>query len=261
LPALPAHYLNPKLAGVYDLCNPHAADTDFYLERCGTIARRGSKGQRILDIGCGTGLLSVALAERGHEVVGVDPAPAMLEVARARPGGNKVRWHQGFAEPNIAQEPFDVVVMTGHVVQHLHSDSALKQLLQTVHALLRPGGQCLFESRNPAFDWRSLWRNQRASSYMTPWGRMRHELSIDEAVPGRTDDTIVVEERYEFEADVISSTSSLRFASEQSLGRALQHAQIELVALYGDWDSTPFAPQYSREMIFVGQTDVGDSRI
>jgi len=52
-------YQNPQIAEIYDLTNPRAQDTDFYLSLAGP--RPGS----VLDLGCGTGTLCCALAERG----------------------------------------------------------------------------------------------------------------------------------------------------------------------------------------------------
>ena len=51
----------------------------------------------VIDIGWGTGLLACALARRGYQVTGVDPARAMLAVARNRPDGDRVRWTEGEA--------------------------------------------------------------------------------------------------------------------------------------------------------------------
>ncbi|CAM5435855.1 Class I SAM-dependent methyltransferase OS=Streptomyces tendae OX=1932 GN=GUR47_05495 PE=4 SV=1 [Streptomyces tendae] len=51
----------------------------------------------VLDIGCGTGVFAVLLADRGLDVVGVDPAGASLDVARGRPGADRVRWIEGDA--------------------------------------------------------------------------------------------------------------------------------------------------------------------
>jgi SAM-dependent methyltransferase len=49
----------------------------------------------IVDVGCGTGLITCELAREGYRVIGVDPAPAMLRVARQRPFGDRVRWIEG----------------------------------------------------------------------------------------------------------------------------------------------------------------------
>lgn len=67
---------------------------------------------RIADLGCGTGTLSVLLAEAGHEVDGLDFSPRMIEFARLKAAGlNAVRFMQGDAyEPPLPEESFDVVL-------------------------------------------------------------------------------------------------------------------------------------------------------
>jgi ubiquinone/menaquinone biosynthesis C-methylase UbiE len=79
-------YTLARLAAVYDTLNPPGKDMLFYLDLAGREALS------ILEIGCGTGRLACALAERGHRVTGTDPAPAMLDIARHRPGGERVIW-------------------------------------------------------------------------------------------------------------------------------------------------------------------------
>jgi ubiquinone/menaquinone biosynthesis C-methylase UbiE len=68
-----------QIAGFYDIANPWAADAEFYLSLAGLHPCS------VLDLGGGTGTLCCALAERGHRVTGVDPAAAMLAVARSKP--------------------------------------------------------------------------------------------------------------------------------------------------------------------------------
>src|ERR1700746_423268 len=86
------NYEDPHLAEIYDLDNPWAEDTDFYL----ALAEPGPA--RVLDLGCGTGTLCCALAQRGHSVTGVDPAGPMLAIAASKPHSEKVEWIQSRAE-------------------------------------------------------------------------------------------------------------------------------------------------------------------
>ncbi len=137
------HYLDPRLAALYDIENTRGADTDFYLRLAADLGAR-----KILDLGCGTGLLTRELAVDGRQVVGVDPAPAMLAVARQQPGAERVQWVEGDA--SVLETPAaDLVVMTGNVAQVFLEDAEWVATLRAIHAALRPGGHLAFESRNP----------------------------------------------------------------------------------------------------------------
>ncbi len=73
-------------ASVYDYVNPWSVSDDFYVDRA------VGGGGPVLDLGCGTGMLACGIAAKGLGVTGVDPAAAMLQVARTRPGGDRVNW-------------------------------------------------------------------------------------------------------------------------------------------------------------------------
>src|ERR671911_1404470 len=102
-------FTDPRLVAVYETVNAYEPGTqpDFYL---GLAAEVGARS--VVDLGCGTGLLTRELALRGYEVTGVDPAPAMLEVARRRPGGDRVRWLHGDAGL-LDEGRADLAVMSG----------------------------------------------------------------------------------------------------------------------------------------------------
>lgn len=92
------------------------------------MARRGS---RILDAGCGPGRVGGALAERGHDVVGVDVDPVLIEAAEADHPGP--RWvNQDLAELDLAAEgitePFDLVVSAGNVMTFLAASTRVEVL-------------------------------------------------------------------------------------------------------------------------------------
>ena len=85
-------YENPRLVALYDLLNARGADWAYYLDLAGR-----AEGP-ILDVGCGTGALTVETAQFGHMIYGLDPLAAMLDVARRRVGGDRVIWQQGILE-------------------------------------------------------------------------------------------------------------------------------------------------------------------
>lgn len=128
----PLHRLNPVRAA-------------FVCERAAVRALR------VLDVGCGGGLLTEALAEAGAVVTGVDLAPGMIEVARlhAAERGVAIDYRAASAEDLVAQRtpPFDVVTCM-EMLEHVPDPGAT---LGALAALTRPGGHLFVSTinRNP----------------------------------------------------------------------------------------------------------------
>lgn len=92
----------------------------------------------VLDLGCGTGSLSLLAAEQGHRVTGVDGSPAMVGRARAKLAGRDAVVLRGdAAAPPVGEQRYDVVLVR-HVLWAL-PDAA--RALRHWRALLRPGGR------------------------------------------------------------------------------------------------------------------------
>ncbi|MER5441884.1 class I SAM-dependent methyltransferase [Streptomyces sp. NPDC002790] len=92
----------------------------------------------VVDLGCGTGSLSLLAAERGHRVTGVDSAPRMLDLARRKLAGRDTEFLLGdAAEPPVRAGAYDVV-LARHVLWMLPD---IGDVLRRWVALLRPGGR------------------------------------------------------------------------------------------------------------------------
>ncbi|PZG02424.1 hypothetical protein C1I95_34310 [Micromonospora craterilacus] len=98
-----AIFAHPRLARIYDAFDGTRNDLTAYL---GIADELGAKS--VLDVGCGTGSLSVLLAESGRTVVGVDPAEASLEVAERKDVAASVTWVLGDAA-NVPALDVDLV--------------------------------------------------------------------------------------------------------------------------------------------------------
>lgn len=106
-------------------------------------------GDRVLDLGCGTGRHSVALAERGLTVTGLDLSPALLAHARetAAERGVEVTWLERDMRDLDDLGPFDAVVSL-FTAFGLLGDDEDQEVLHQVRAALRPGGQLLLDLTN-----------------------------------------------------------------------------------------------------------------
>lgn len=233
------HYEDPDLAALYDLDNGWSIDRDFYLD----LAAGGPK--RILDLGCGTGLLCDAYAARGHQVTGVDPAGAMLEVARTKRHGSLVEWVESTAQAFRSDKRFDLIIMTGNAFQVFLEDADVLQALTTIRKHLAEGGMAAFETRNPALDWPARW-NQDAEHR---WG----EVTIRQSrrVTKREGNRISFETRFGFPDKELVSFSELLFLSRVEIEDRLAKCGLSPRAVQGDWDGQPFDDEASEEMVFL----------
>lgn len=230
-----------RLAAIYDPLDPDRSDLDAYAAIADEFG-----AHRVLDVGCGTGALACLLAARGLEVTGVDPAGASLDVARAKPGADRVTWVHGDAT-TLPPLQVDLVTMTANVAQVFVTDEDWAGTLRAVHAALCPGGQLVFETRVP---------ERRAWQEWTP-EHTRRRAEIDGIggvetwceVTAVSGDLVSFRWTFVFEADgaVLTSDSTLRFRHRAELAASLVAAGFDVVEVR----EAPDRP--GREMVFLAR--------
>lgn len=242
---LDQHYVDPRLVALYDRDNPRGVDTEFYLRLAADLDAR-----HIVDLGCGTGLLTRELAVDGRQVVGIDPAPAMLAVARRQPGAERVRWVEGDASA-LETPAADLVVMTGNVAQVFLDDGEWAATLRAIHAALRSGGHIAFETRNPDDRaWEQWHRDATYERIDSPYGPMECWLELVSVGSGG----VRIEGHNVFTAtgEVVVASSELRFRSQQEVTASLITAGFTVEQVYGDWERGPLTSA-SRVMVFIAR--------
>ncbi len=138
-PMKPLHRMNPLRTGwiAERLARRHGRDPG---------APDALAGLRLLDVGCGAGLASEALARRGASVTGLDAAGAALDAARAHAeaGGLSIDYRAGLPEDLPAGESFDAVIAL-EVIEHV-ADRAT--FLAALARAVRPGGAIFLSTLN-----------------------------------------------------------------------------------------------------------------
>ncbi|MBL4646904.1 MAG: class I SAM-dependent methyltransferase [Rhizobiales bacterium] len=238
-------YADPRLAQFYDLANKWAPDFDF----CTALAADATS---VLDLGCGTGELTAALAP-GRRVVGIDPAAAMLDVARARPGGDKATWVEGDARHVRLDEKFDLIVLTGHTFQVFLTDADQSALLATIAAHLAPEGRFIFDSRNPYFsNNKEQGKEQTMHKIVHPkWGE------VDAwCISLYDENTGILNYRNCFQADgqeaIEAELEYIRYSPKDHLERLISDAGLCVDEWFGDWQGNANDAK-SREIIPLGK--------
>ncbi len=181
-------------------------------------------------------------------MTGVDPAPAMLEIARRRPHGDRVEWIDGEAAA-LGRREADLAIMTGHVAQFFVTDEEWERVLAALGAALRPGGRLAFESRNAgAREW-DHWTRESSITVVDPRaGRIETWTEVTEVHDG----IVWCSNHYVFATtgEEVVAPHLLRFRTEAELTGSLAHAGFTVEQIFGDWDRRP-PGSTTRELIVV----------
>ena len=206
----------------------------------------------MLDVGCGTGTFPCLLAERGVETIGLDPALASLEVARDKPGADRVRWLHGDAAslPRLVdglEGPLqvDLATMTGNVAQVFVSDDEWLATLRAVRRVVRPGGHLVFETRDPGREAWLQWTREKSFERLA-WGGagVEHWVEVTEVL----DDQVIFRWTFRFDdGESVVSDSTLRFRSRDRVGAQLRASGFGVV----DVRDAPDRPGH--EHVFVAR--------
>lgn len=233
----------PRLAAIYDPLEPERPDLEAYAAMVGEFG-----ASRVLDVGCGTGTFACLLAERGVDVVGVDPALASLDIARGKPGAGRVRWVHGVAG-ELPSLQVDLAVMTGNVAQVFVEDEDWAETLAGVRRALVPGGRFVFEARDPARKaWLGWTREETYKKTDVPGvGMVESWTDLLEVTPT----TVTFQGTFGFASDGerLTSESTLRFRTRAELEESLVKAGFAV----GEVRDAPDRP--GLEFVFVASVE------
>jgi SAM-dependent methyltransferase len=121
-----------------DLAFIHDQGFGFHADRCAPgILGLLPPGGTVLELGCGSGLLTKHLVGAGYRVIATDASPAMLDLARRAVPRAEVR---RLVLPDDEFPQVDAIVGVGHCLNYLADAGAVRRALSAAAAALRPGG-------------------------------------------------------------------------------------------------------------------------
>lgn len=216
-------------------------------------------GSPLLEVGCGTGRLTVPLAAAGFHLTGLEAAGAMLERARARAEAagvaDRIRWVQGDAVRGVPDGPYPMAFIPLNTFLHFDSLEAQQAVLRHLHRALEPGGFLLLDCLNPdaaflAEHGQVVLRGwQEEGSSLLLWFEARR---VDAAAQ-RLELVILVEilnpdgtwRRWAF-------PSSMRFVWPGELRLLLEGCGFTVEAMFGSYDLSPYRED-SPQMLVVAR--------
>ena len=194
----------------------------------------------ILDIGCGTGIVTIPLAKLGFETVGVDLSEPMLAQAREKAELPNLEFVLGDALEFTLTKTFNLAIMTGNAFQGFLGKAALTRLLKSIHAHLEPGGLFVFDTRLPEgyglgptdFE---LWQ-----TYVDHEAREVRYFGRKAAFNSETNVLSYEMKRVYPDGREVGSSIALSFTPYQELRSLLERSGFEILEVYGSWGLEPF---------------------
>jgi ubiquinone/menaquinone biosynthesis C-methylase UbiE len=226
-----APFYDLDLEGVED-------DVTMYRE----IATR--QGGTVLELGCGTGRVALELARAGLDIVGVDYSAGMLDVARSQAGGLPLTLIEGDMRNLQLGKQFVTVLIPFGGLQHLETASEVAAALATVARHLASDGIAIVDIEAPQPDDFTAGPRPLVAHWTRPWrGGSVTKLVAVEGLPSECRRIVT------FHYDVqpaegplhrISHEFGLRVITSGELELAARLAGLEMTALYGDYELSPF---------------------
>ena len=228
-------------------------DVRWYTAFC-----EGTPGS-VLELGCGTGRITLPLAQAGVTVTGVDSMRSMLDVAEERLGKlprvarERVTLKQADLRALNLRQRFDTVIAPFNVLMHLYTVDELAQTLRGVHRHLQPGGHFVFDVLlpDPVLLARDPARVYKGRAVRHPNGqRYAYRESFDYDAVHQVMAITIELHNLDDPRDVRVQLLTHRQYFPMELEAALQHAGFETVSRYGDFEDEPLS-SYAESQVWV----------
>ncbi len=194
----------------------------------------------ILDLCCGTGIVTIPLTETGLEVVGVDISEAMLKQAKTKVKDQNPTFYLQDVLEFSTQERFGLVLMTGNAFQCFLTERDVTALFAKAYTLLSPGGVFIFDTRLPeGYDFTLDDDFQLWSEYQDEAGNPVRFLAKQAAYD--PEQGVLHFEMQDVFADgtVKPSSETLKFTPLETLLTLAQKAGFEVAGSYQNWNLEP----------------------
>lgn len=207
----------------------------------------------VLDLGCGTGRITIPLAQHGVDITGLDVVPGMLALARQKSAGISISWIEADARTFRLNKTFRLIFESGGVFQHLLTREDQEAFLARVHEHLEENGVFVVGVFFPRPDLMGDAEEHDWFSYTTDDGR-HVQVSGTERYDRVTQ--VLTETAYRRWQDddgqqhVHYAPLDLRMVYPQELEDLLHYNGFDVAVRYGNWDRSVLTSD-SRTVIYV----------
>ncbi|WP_433921841.1 class I SAM-dependent methyltransferase [Paenibacillus taichungensis] len=200
---------------------------------------------KVLDLCCGMGRHSLALADAGFQVTGIDLSDVLLREARNMDTEHRVEWYHADMRELPLKGGFDAVVNLFTSFGYFREDGEQLRVLRVIHRMLKPGGSYIIDFMNTAYVTRHLVQHSTRESEgqnieefrKIQDGFVQKEIHITDTASGQK--PRIYQER-------------VKLYTREQLRDLLHEAGLMVDQVHGGYDEEKYDEQTSPRMIFVG---------
>jgi SAM-dependent methyltransferase len=253
----------------YDALNSDlVADIAFYVEEARKAAglvdshppakSAGRVGRPVLELACGTGRLTIPIAQIGVEITGLDLSASMLAHARNKASrvGVDIEFVEGDCRAFELDRKFALIFMAFNSMQHLDDYDSLAGLFSSVRQHLTPGGRFIFDVFNPRMEFlaRSPEKRWPEREYADPEGNgtivLEHSMRYEDGAQlNHVTWYFSRRDAGEFERDFRVEQLLMRCFFPQELDLLVRHHGFDIEQKFGDFERKPFASGEPKQIV------------
>ncbi|PNW26921.1 class I SAM-dependent methyltransferase [Formosa algae] len=234
-------------AQIYDGMNTNLADLNFYKSYLPK-----TKDARILELCCGTGRLTIPIAQDGFKISGVDITPSMLEQAKAK--AEEAHVNIDFIEADIRtldlSEKFDFIFIPFNSIHHLYHNADVFQAFKAVKKHLKDDGLFVLDCFNPNIQYivEAEQTQHTIAEYKTKDGR---DVVITQSMRYETKSQINrIAWHYYINGDFHSIQNlDMRLFFPQELDSYLEQHGFKILQKYGSFEKEAFDNHSEKQII------------
>jgi len=235
-------------------------DIPFYLAQIERF------GEPVLELACGTGRITIPIAQKGIQISGLDISEAMLGRARQKAAdqGVDVEWIKADCRTFKLAERFKLIIYPFNSIGHLHDLESIEACFTRVRNHLAEGGRFIIDIFNPRLDIlrRDASRRYPVVEYTDPDGKGRVVVT-ENNVYDRASQINKVKWYYRIgdQGGEMVKSLNMRIFYPQELDSLLHYNGFQIKAKLGDYDGQPFETRSSKQIVVSGLRTINPSPI
>ena len=232
----------------YDIQNKDFVnDIPFYLHQIEKY------GEPVLELACGTGRITIPIAEQGIKVSGLDVSESMLSIAREKSAakGINIEWFKADCRDFRLDREFNVIFFPFNSIAHLHDLEGIESCFSCVKMHLKDEGRFIIDMFNPRLDilLRDSSKRYPVAEYPDPYGR--GTVTVTETP--NYDATIQVNRiKWYYKInnhEEIVKELNIRIFFPKELDMLLHYNGFAIESKFGDYGETPFVSTSPKQLI------------